>query len=46
MLDLDLDANTVVVHRLSGGNETVSGADWTEQFARKVIERLEPAVVG
>jgi 5,10-methylenetetrahydromethanopterin reductase len=45
VLDLDLDVSTVVVHRLPGGGKPASGASWKDEFAREVIERLEPIEV-
>ena len=45
VLDLDLGVSTVVVHRLPGGGKPSSGASWNDEFAREVIERLEPVTV-
>lgn len=45
VLDLDLGVNTVVVHRLPDGGKRSSGASWEDEFAREVIEQLQPIPV-
>ncbi|MBT5773448.1 MAG: LLM class flavin-dependent oxidoreductase [Dehalococcoidia bacterium] len=45
VLELDLGVSTIVVHRLPGGGSPPSGATWKDEFAREVIEQLEPITV-
>jgi len=45
VLALDLGVSTIVVHRLPGGGSPPSGASWKDEFAREVIEQLEPIPV-
>jgi len=45
VLDLDLGVSTVVVHRVPAAGTFSSDLDWKEEFAREVIEQLEPVEI-